>query len=92
MAKALDKRAEDNMGKGCNPFLATDKLWSAFCYIKMLLSVYCNNELISALRADINLIRGLRPLIIPWFGWPTANKLHTGRGRTQGQGQTPGGS
>ena len=63
------------------------------------------NELISAL-PDINSIRGLRPLIIPWFGWPTANKLHTGadsgagadsrqeltpgRRRTPGRGRTLG--
>ena len=43
-------------------------------------------ELISALRADINSIRGLRPLIIPWFGWPTANKHDTGVGADSGTG------
>ena len=37
------------------------------------------NEFISALRAD-------RPLIIPWFGWPTANKPDTGMGADSGEG------
>ena len=35
--------------------------------------IFWKNELISALRADINSIRGIRPLIIPRSGWPSAN-------------------
>ena len=48
---------------------AHKKAWSSGYYGK----IFRLYELISALRADINSIRGLRPLIIPRSRWPSAN-------------------